>query len=183
MKRSSVFLVLATVMATALASTSLAAPIYMKLDGVDGSHEVESSQLGQIERQVAQTSPKGGLNIPLSFSSLNFTKRSDKASPKLLQAATKGKTYSRVEIHVSKTGGSQPYMTYKLENCQITSYQLGGAGGAGPTDSFSINFSKVAADYRPVVSPRDPALAGGTHALSGKTQASPGAPQAPAPKN
>lgn len=149
MKRSSVSLVLAAVVATALASTSLAAPIYMKLDGVDGSHEVESLQLGQIERQVAQTSPKGGSNIPLSLSSLSFKKRSDRASAKLLQAATKGKTFSRVELHLSKTGGSPPYMTYKLENCQITSYQLGGAGGAAPTDSFSINFSKVAVDYRP----------------------------------
>lgn len=147
----------ASVFAAALAGPALGAPVFMKFDGVDGEFQVDSHQLGQLEQKVQQAAPRGGSNIGLNPSSLNFTKHVDKASPKLMEAMTKGRHFPRVELHVRKAGGSQPYLTYKLENVQITSYQLGAAGGAAPGDSFSINFSKISADYKPQGSPRDPA--------------------------
>jgi type VI secretion system secreted protein Hcp len=136
--------------------------IYMKVEGIDGeaiasptpgAFEIQISQLDQLERMAAQKAPRGGQNIPLSISSLNFTKVQDKASPKLAQAHTKGQAIPRATLFVRKAGGEN-YLTVKLENCMISSYQLGAHSGSGrPTESLSINFTKILVDYKPQGSP------------------------------
>ena len=48
----------------------------------------------------------------------------DKALPKLLEAAVKGKVFKKVEIHGTATygdAGEQVYLAIELENVQITS--------------------------------------------------------------
>ena len=71
----------------------------------------------------------------------------DKALPKLLEAAVKGKVFKKVEIHGTATygdAGEQIYLALELENVQITTYQLGVLDNNAATDdmSLSLNFEK-----------------------------------------
>ena len=76
-------------------------------------------------------------------------------------------------------------MTVKLENCMVSSFQTSaahagrGTGGDRPTESLSINFTKIMVDYKPQGSP---ALVGDPHAPS-RALAPQGAAQTTAPKN
>ena len=71
----------------------------------------------------------------------------DKALPKLLEAAVKGQVFKKVEIHGTATygnAGEQVYLAVELENVQITSYQLGVLDNDAATDdmSMALNFEK-----------------------------------------
>ena len=65
----------------------------------------------------------------------------DKALPKLLEAAVKGKVFKKVEIHGTATygdAGEQVYLALELENVQITNYQLGVLDNDAATDDLSL---------------------------------------------
>ena len=153
---------LALVIGAAVAGPALGAPIYMKFEGIDGeataapipgAFEIQISQLDQLEHLAAQKAPRGGQNIVLQISSLNFTKRQDKASPQLMQANAKGQHIPRALITVRKAGG-ETALTVKLENCMISGFQTSAAhAGERPTESISINFTKILVDYKPQGSP------------------------------
>jgi type VI secretion system secreted protein Hcp len=71
----------------------------------------------------------------------------DIGTPRLLEAAVKGKVFKKVEIHGTATygdAGEQVYLAVELENVQITSYQLGVLDNNAATDdlSLSLNFEK-----------------------------------------
>lgn len=160
----------AVVLAVLLGAPALGGPIYMKIEGVDGSYsdasvqgaiEVESMQMAQVERTAAQAAPRGGKNVKVALSSMNFTHHYDKASPVLLQAAAKGKHFSQVALYCRKSGQSNDYLVVKLEDCVVTSYQAapGAAGGARPMESLSINFAKIAVDYKPLAATLGPGAA------------------------
>ncbi len=152
--------VLGALVALGAAAPLFGAPIYMKIEGVDGeavgapapgSIEIEAAQIAEIERLVALKAPRGGQGIALQVSSLNFTKRTDKASPVLMKASAQGKHFNQAVITVRKAGGgSQDYLVLKLENVFVSSFQAGRAGS--PTESLSLNFTKLLADYHPAVS-------------------------------
>jgi hypothetical protein len=78
-----------------------------------------------------------------------IVKKQDKASPKLLQFCATGKHIVRGTITVRKAGkGQQEFLTIKLDSVLISSYQTGGSGGsAQPTESLSLNFSKIEYKY------------------------------------
>jgi type VI secretion system Hcp family effector len=77
---------------------------------------------------------------------------SDKATPKLLEAAVKGKVFKKIEIDgTTKRGDTDVvYLKVELENAQITSYQLGVLDNNAATDdmSLSINFEKYKTSFR-----------------------------------
>jgi len=71
----------------------------------------------------------------------------DIGTPKLLEAAVKGKVFKKVEIHGTATygdAGEQVYLKVELENAMITSYQVGVLDSDAATDDLSldINFEK-----------------------------------------
>lgn len=83
---------------------------------------------------------------------LVITKELDKASPKLQEAATKGKVFPKVIIHVQANEGSSAYggaratyLKYELENVMITSYQVSGDSAAGevPMEEFALNYEEI----------------------------------------
>ena len=44
------------------------------------------------------------------------------------------------------------YLVFTMGDCLISSYQTGGSGGGGeevPTESISLNFSKIKTEYTP----------------------------------
>jgi type VI secretion system secreted protein Hcp len=74
-----------------------------------------------------------------------------KASPKLIQACTKGSHIDKGVLSCRKSGGdTKPYDFLKitLEHCLVSSYQSGGSEGSEAlVDSFSLNFSKITYEY------------------------------------
>jgi hypothetical protein len=66
---------------------------------------------------------------------ITITKTVDKASPALMKAATAGTPIPKATI---VTGG----VTYELEGILIGMNQPGGAGGAKPTETLTLNFAK-----------------------------------------
>jgi type VI secretion system secreted protein Hcp len=132
-------------------------PIYMKMDGVDGSvtakgHEkwieLESAQMG-VNRHI--TSPTGrGANREASVPSVSevmVTKVQDCASTNLFRLSLWGEG-KKVKIDFCKTDKDkfEPYLQLELEHTLISSYSCSGHGGNGhsrPMESLSMNFTKI----------------------------------------
>lgn len=139
------------------ASLSLALPAraaldaYMKIDGVNGHSldpqhmgwiEISSAQFDQIRSSVPAGGPaRGAAGGKIHLSEITISKRTDASSPLLLEAATKGRHFPEVIIEMRKAGGGpQEYLVIRMSDALVSSYQMGGKGGAPPTDSFTLTF-------------------------------------------
>lgn len=135
--------------------------IYVKFDGIDGdateeNHkkwiEVSSLQFG-FGRGI--TTPQGAAarretSTP-SVSEITFTKEMDIASSKLFTSSLTENAGKVVKIDLCKTGdsgGQTLYTQYTLTNALISSYQVS-SGGDRPTESVSLNFTKLEFKYIP----------------------------------
>lgn len=128
-------------------------PIYMKYGSVEGDvtatgHEkwieVNSFQFG-VGRGIS--SPTGGsadreASAP-SVSEIVVTKPTDTASTKLFDESLEGEGQD-VQIDFCKTdkGQLEVYMTYTLNNTLISGMSMS-SGGDRPTESVSLNFTKI----------------------------------------
>jgi type VI secretion system secreted protein Hcp len=128
---------------------------YAKFDGVDGSaqHKDHKNWINVASCNMGGHKAGGGgtgvgrVGGKMHLEDISLGIISDKATPKLLEGAVKGKVYKTVEIHGTATygdAGEQVYLAVKLENVQITSYQLGVLDNNAATDdmSLSLNFEK-----------------------------------------
>ncbi|MEK6238468.1 MAG: type VI secretion system tube protein Hcp [Planctomycetales bacterium] len=126
----------------------------VKGESTVASHEnwitVDSIQIG-VGRSI---SPVGGggdreTSNP-SFSEATVTKSTDVASAELFMQAICGKTLGDCEIHFIQTGGTsakgQAYLTMVFGEAIVSSYSTSSAGER-PTESFSLNFTKVSYKY------------------------------------
>ena len=126
----------------------------IKGDSTVPAHEnwitVESCQLGVGRAISASGGGKDRDTSNPSFSEVTLTKSTDIASSDLFAQATYGKGLGKAEIHFIQTGGqgneSQVYLIYELEEAIISSYSLS-SGGDRPSESISINFTKIAMTY------------------------------------
>jgi type VI secretion system secreted protein Hcp len=134
--------------------------IYLKYDTVKGNVttegfkdwiELNSCQFG-AGRSLG-TGRAGGANRAgnePSLSEVVCTKDWDSvSSSKLFEESVKGELGHKVEIHftVGSSGNKAPQaqLIVKLEKCGIASYSMSGSGGnsGAPTESFSLNFTKI----------------------------------------
>lgn len=137
------------------------ATIYMKVEGIDGKvtadgHEkwieVSSMSFG-VGRAINSANPGNQSNressVP-SFSEISIAKDADESSPKLFTEACIGKA-KKVEIHFCNIGDKvQSFLEYVLTDVLISSYSIGaGSGGSHPSESLSLNFSKIEMKYIP----------------------------------
>jgi len=85
-----------------------------------------------------------------SFSEATFTKSTDISSSELFIQAACGVSLGKAEVHFLQTGGSgtkeQVYLKYELDEAMISSYSIS-SGGDRPSESFSINFTKISKQY------------------------------------
>jgi type VI secretion system secreted protein Hcp len=85
-----------------------------------------------------------------SFSEISLTKATDIASAVLFMQAVCGKSLGKAEIHFMQTGGSdkkqQVFLTIELEAPIISSYSVA-SSGERPSETFSINFTKISYQY------------------------------------
>jgi len=127
-------------------------------DGFKGWIELDSFQWG-VGRNVG-TAARGSTSREHSEPSLSeivVTKRSDIASPKLFLDAVGGKLDTKVEIKFTTTtkGKVDTFLAYELENTGLSGYSLS-SGGDMPTESLSLNFTKVKETFTGM----DPAVSG-----------------------
>jgi type VI secretion system secreted protein Hcp len=82
-----------------------------------------------------------------------ITKFVDKASPKLYEAVSNGKHFSKAKIEVCRAGGSQlKFLEITLEEVMVSSVSLGSNGhGKGgeelPAESVHLNYGKIEWTY------------------------------------
>lgn len=118
------------------------------------SHEkwitVSSMQLG-VGRAIASVAGGGDRETSNpSFSEVTFSKPTNIASAELFMQAVCGKSLGKLECHFIQTGGadkkSQVYLTIEFEEPLVSSYSMS-SGGDRPTESFSVNYTKISYKY------------------------------------
>jgi type VI secretion system secreted protein Hcp len=86
-----------------------------------------------------------------AFSDLSVTKYADKSTPNFFINCVNGTHHEKAILHIRKSGENpQEYLTITMEEVFITSFSHSGADGGGlPTESATLNFSKMEVSYKP----------------------------------
>jgi len=127
---------------------------FLKLGDIPGdSHDPD--HMGWIEisswqfDELAQSSTTGGAASgagagKVRVSDFQITKSQDAATAKLALAAGSGRHFPQATIEMRKAGGDpkQPYLVIKLSNVYVSNYHMS-SGGDRPTESLTLNFTKV----------------------------------------
>ncbi|MDA8050407.1 MAG: type VI secretion system tube protein Hcp [Rhodospirillales bacterium] len=132
--------------------------LYMKYGSIDGNVEtvgydkwiqVNSFQWG-VGRGISSpmgTSEDREASHP-SVSEITVTKEMDVATNKLLEDALGGAMNTKVEIAYVTTGKNEvkEFLRYILTNTAVSGYSVS-SGGDRPSESLSLNFTKVEIKY------------------------------------
>jgi len=110
--------------------------------------QVSSAQMG-VGRAISSSS--GGADRETStpsFSEISMTKNADVASVDLFVESAGGKDPKKAVVHFCNVSGDSidVYMSWELENALISSWSVS-SGGERPTESFSVNFTKIKVAY------------------------------------
>lgn len=128
-------------------------PIYMKYNDIQGDVTADKYtkwiECGSFQWGVGRgiASPTGASadreSSAPSVSEITLTKAQDIASVKLLNEALQGEGVT-VTIDFCKTdkGNLETYLQYTLTNTMISGYSVS-SGGDRPSESISLNFTKV----------------------------------------
>lgn len=132
---------------------------YLKIDEIEGESkddkhknwiDVLSWSWGESNAGAHSMGGGGGAG-KVSMQDFNFVMTVNKATPKLMLACATGKHIKDATLVARKAGGKQEmYLTIKMSDVLVSSYQTGGSTGSGlPTEQLSLNFSKIEYEYRP----------------------------------
>lgn len=132
--------------------------IYVKIDGIEGDvtkkgHEnwvdVQSMQFG-VDRSISTPTGRAA-NRETSepnVSEVTLMRELDKSSPLLFKEAVVGRQGKKVQIDLVATGDpGELYMTYKLDNVLVSGYTVAANETGRPTETISLNFSKIEMSY------------------------------------
>jgi len=137
----------------------MATDYFLKLTDVEG----ESSQKGhegQIdllswswgESNSGSSSEGGGSGSgKVNMQDFTFSMKINKASPALFKSCANGSHIKEGTLTCRRAGKEpRPYLSIKFTDCLVSSFQTGGSSGDEvPTDSISLNFSKIEYSYTP----------------------------------
>jgi type VI secretion system secreted protein Hcp len=132
--------------------------IYLELEGIPGEStdeqrprtiEIDSFSFGASNSGSIVVGGGGGGAGKVSFQDISLSKKLDKASPLLYLACAQGTHIKRAVLFVRKAGDKpMEYYTITLSDLLISSVQTGGStGGDRPTESLSLNFTKIEFSY------------------------------------
>jgi len=144
--------------------SSAAVDMFLKLADSRGTILIQGESLDkQHPDEIVLSSFSQGVSVPISnpvggggtgagkasFSELSVAKLLDKASPLLYSYAAQGRRIPTVVLTVRKSG-EKPVEFYRitLTDVLISSVQTGG-GGDVPSESLSLNFTKIEWRYTP----------------------------------
>lgn len=140
-------------------------PIFMQFQGITGEVtaknftgdiQINSFQWG-VRRAIGGLGTGRVLGMP-SLSEIVITKVLDKASPTLVNDLLTGVSTPEVDIFFVNNGrNAQTYAEYKLQNVLISSYSVSSSGDR-PTESLSLNFSKITFTEIPLTSTGAPGM-------------------------
>jgi type VI secretion system secreted protein Hcp len=130
---------------------------FLKIDGVEGESTDERHK-GQIELLswsfgASQTSSfamgSRAAMGKVQMQDLHFTMAMSKASPVLFLKCATGEHIKEAILTARKAGAEQQeYLTIKLTDVMVTSYQTTGNGDI-PMEEVSLNFAKIEIEYKP----------------------------------
>lgn len=132
---------------------------FLKIDGIEGE-SADDKHKGEIEilsfswgesNAGAMAHGSGGGAGKVNMQDFHFTMVMNKASVKLFESCATGQHIKEAVLTARKSGGEQQeYLIVKLTDVLVSSYQTGGSSNDSvPTDSFSLNFSKIEFEYKP----------------------------------
>ena len=109
-----------------------------------------SVQMG-VGRSISSVGGGGDREVSNpSFSEITLTKSTDVASAEMFMQATCGKSLGKAEIHFIQTGGTsakgQTYLKLELYETVVSAWSMS-SGGDRPSESFSLNFTKISYQY------------------------------------
>ncbi len=142
-------------------ASAAAVDYYLQIDGIDGEStdaqhrnqiEILSFSWGQSNPGITNQAYGAGFggSGKANFQDISFTSSASKASPKLMLAAATGQHIKSAKLFVRKAGErQQDFYKIELQDVLVSSYQASGQGGSIPTDSFSLNFTKIQFEYSP----------------------------------
>lgn len=131
---------------------------FLKIDGVDGESQ-DSKHKGEIDIQSfswsetqAGTGEFGGGSGAgkVQMSDFAFTMKHNKSSPTLFVACADGQHFKKAVLTCRKAGKEQQeYLKITFNEVIVSSFQTGGAAHSDvvPTDSVTLNFSKIEFEY------------------------------------
>jgi type VI secretion system secreted protein Hcp len=129
---------------------------FLKLDGIAGE-STDKAHKGEIDLKLfqlgvsnvgTQAHGSGGGAGKVNIQSFTITKKLDKASPKLFQAAASGKHIKLAEVSFMKKskGKEVDYLVFKFTDVVISSLQDGTSHGA-PSEQVTLNFHKASETF------------------------------------
>jgi type VI secretion system secreted protein Hcp len=140
---------------------SAGSDIYLTVPGVtgDGSAaggagtiEVSSFSWGASNASITNAATSRG---KAKISSITITKSVDQASPAFFKNVCAGAHYPSVTLALRKAGGGaagvapSDSMQIVLSNVFVSRYSMSGAGDEVPTESITLNFTKIEMTYTP----------------------------------
>jgi type VI secretion system secreted protein Hcp len=137
----------------------MASDYLLELEGIKGESsdkkhpgtiEIDSFSWG-VSNAASMSSGSGGGAGKASFSDLSMMTNTCKASPLLMLACATGQHIKSAKLFVRKQGTEQhDYYVITLTDLLVSSFQTSGGGGSqAPTESFSLNFTKIEFSYSP----------------------------------
>jgi len=133
---------------------------FLKIDGIEGeSHDDKHKNEIQLEswswgetQSGSHSAGGGGGAGKVQMQDFHFVMKINKASPKLFLACATGEHIKSAVLVCRKAGKEQQeFLTIKLSDILVSSYQTGGSGHSDivPMDQLSLNFTKIEFDYKP----------------------------------
>lgn len=91
----------------------------------------------------------GGAGTPV-FSDISFTKTIDRSSPLLFLQCAQGKNIPSATLYCRKAGEKpMEFYVIKMTDVLISSFQTSGSSDALPTETLSLNYTKIELSYTP----------------------------------
>lgn len=136
----------------------MATDIHIKLDGIKGESkddkhkdeiQIDNVSWGVVQQGTFGSGGGGGAG-KASAQDIHFSKMVDKASPTLFLKCATGTHIPTATITFRKAGDKpQEFLKIVLTNILVSSIQnSGSAAGSIPTESISLNFSKIEITYQ-----------------------------------
>jgi len=135
------------------------ADMFLKIDGIEGEsldhkhkNEIQLLSFSFGATQAGTAGIGGGSGSgKVQLHDFQITKHFDKSSVKLFEACATGKHTAKAVLVCRKAGGDQQeYLKYTFSEVLVSSISQSGSGSdVLPTESVSLNFSKIEIEYKP----------------------------------